>query len=181
MFYCNIYCIGTNQPKQHLPLNLISTTNQQKVSQNLPIKQQIPFKLASRLSAGGAESPKPGAGGPQQILPLKLSQDEKIRRTSTSGYQRLSENSFSPPSEETVRINLIVNFHVFLIILILDAYNTFSHKNRLQPSHDAAIAAIVGRFQSVPKSQRCQSYSYQYLPEIPRKIQSARRTTAVPG
>lgn len=106
---------GTNQPKQHLPLNLISTTNQQKVSQNLPIKQQIPFKLASRLSSGGAESPKPGAGGPQQILPLKLSQDEKIRRTSTSGYQRLSENSFSPPSEETVRINLIVNVPVFLL------------------------------------------------------------------
>ncbi|ERL91348.1 hypothetical protein D910_08680, partial [Dendroctonus ponderosae] len=94
---------GSNVPKQHLPLNLISTTNQQKVShtQNLPIKQQIPLKLASRLSSGATESPKPGQGGPQQILPLKLSQDEKIRRTSTSGYQRLSENSFSPPSEET--------------------------------------------------------------------------------
>ncbi|KAH1000684.1 hypothetical protein HUJ04_012983 [Dendroctonus ponderosae] len=93
----------SNVPKQHLPLNLISTTNQQKVShtQNLPIKQQIPLKLASRLSSGATESPKPGQGGPQQILPLKLSQDEKIRRTSTSGYQRLSENSFSPPSEET--------------------------------------------------------------------------------
>ncbi|CAH1126288.1 unnamed protein product [Ceutorhynchus assimilis] len=93
---------GTNVPKQHLPLNLISTTNQQKVSQNLPIKQQLPLKLASRLSSGGADSPKPLiSGGPQQMLPLKLSQDEKIRRTSTSGYQRLSENSFSPPSEET--------------------------------------------------------------------------------
>lgn len=118
---------------------------------------------------------------PSKFYRWSWAKTKKIRRMSTSGYQRLSENSFSPPSEETVRINLIVNFHVFLIILILDAYNTFSHKNRLQPSHDAAIAAIVGRFQSVPKSQRCQSYSYQYLPEIPRKIQSARRTTAVPG
>ncbi|XP_050311680.1 rho guanine nucleotide exchange factor 18 isoform X2 [Anthonomus grandis grandis] len=87
--------------KQHLPINLISTTNQQKVSTNLPIKQQIPLKLASRLSCG-TDSPKSqGPAGPHQILPLKLSQDEKIRRTSTSGYQRLSENSFSPPSEET--------------------------------------------------------------------------------
>lgn len=92
--------LGGSQPKQHLPLNLISTTNQQKVSQNLPIKQQIPLKLASRLSSGGSETPR--QGGPQQILPLKLSQDERIRRTSNSGYQRLSENSFSPPSEETV-------------------------------------------------------------------------------
>ncbi|KAL1501089.1 hypothetical protein ABEB36_006480 [Hypothenemus hampei] len=96
---------SSNPTKQQLPLNLISTTNQQKVShhsQNLPIKQQIPLKLASRFSTGGPESPKQvTTSGPQQILPLKLSQDEKIRRTSTSGYQRLSENSFSPPSEET--------------------------------------------------------------------------------
>lgn len=92
--------LGGSQPKQHLPLNLISTTNQQKVSQNLPIKQQIPLKLASRLSSGGSETPR--QGGPQQILPLKLSQDERIRRTSNSGYQRLSENSFSPPSDESV-------------------------------------------------------------------------------
>ncbi|XP_066155730.1 rho guanine nucleotide exchange factor 18 isoform X2 [Euwallacea fornicatus] len=104
------WCKGTNQPKQHLPLNLISATNQQKVSQNLPIKQQIPLKLVSRLSTGsGADSPK--QTGPQQILPLKLSQDEKIRRTSTSGYQRLSENSFSPPSEENTPTTTVAPVH----------------------------------------------------------------------
>ncbi|XP_076268316.1 rho guanine nucleotide exchange factor 18 cysts isoform X3 [Rhynchophorus ferrugineus] len=91
----------SNTQSKQLPLNLISATNQQKVSQNLPVKQQIPLKLASRLSTGGSESKLMSSGGPQQILPLKLSQDEKIRRTSTAGYQRLSENSFSPPSEES--------------------------------------------------------------------------------
>ncbi|VEN48664.1 unnamed protein product [Callosobruchus maculatus] len=89
---------STTTQKAHLPLNLISATNQQKVQQNVPIKQQIPLKLASRLSSGEAAKP----AGPQQMLPLKLSQDEKARRTSTSGYQRLaSDNSFSPPSGET--------------------------------------------------------------------------------
>ncbi|CAH1109775.1 unnamed protein product [Psylliodes chrysocephalus] len=90
---------GNAQVKQQLPLNLISATNQQKVSQNVHIKQQIPFKLASKLSG---EVSKTGMGGVQQMLPLKLSQDEKVRRTSTSGYQRLgSDNSFSPPSGDT--------------------------------------------------------------------------------
>ncbi|XP_074037306.1 rho guanine nucleotide exchange factor 18 cysts isoform X3 [Leptinotarsa decemlineata] len=86
--------------KSQLPINLISATNQQKVSQNVLIKQQIPFKLASRLSSDALKS---GTGSTiQQMLPLKLSQDEKVRRTSTSGYQRLgSDNSFSPPSGET--------------------------------------------------------------------------------
>lgn len=66
----------------------------------MSIKQQIPLKLASRLSSEGS---KTNLGGPQQMIPLKLSQDEKIRRSSTSGYQRLgSDNSFSPPSGETV-------------------------------------------------------------------------------
>lgn len=102
---------GGAQIKQHLPLNLISTTNQQKVSQNLPIKQQIPLKLVSRLSSSGTTAANSNSAnvannnsnsGPQQMLPLKLSQDEKVRRTSTSGYQRLgSDNSFSPPSGET--------------------------------------------------------------------------------
>lgn len=91
--------------KSQLPINLISTTNQQKVSQNLPIKQQIPLKLVSRLSSGSSNSSSSGAtqsssssSAPQQMLPLKLSQDEKTRRSS-SGYQRLSSESFSPPSE----------------------------------------------------------------------------------
>lgn len=98
----------STQPKSQLPINLISTTNQQKVSQNIPIKQQIPLKLASRLSASGGGggnnslSNMSSNSGPQQMLPLKLSQDEKVRRTSTSGYQRLGSDSFSPPSGETV-------------------------------------------------------------------------------
>ncbi|XP_018579324.1 rho guanine nucleotide exchange factor 18 isoform X1 [Anoplophora glabripennis] len=97
------------QTKSQLPLNLISATNQQKVSQNVSIKQQIPLKLASRLSSGSSgEGQKGGSGGPQQMLPLKLSQDEKIRRTSTSGYQRLgSDNSFSPPSGDTTPTSLM--------------------------------------------------------------------------
>ncbi|CAG9862692.1 unnamed protein product [Phyllotreta striolata] len=91
---------GGSQVKQQLPLNLISATNEQKVSQNVHIRQQIPLKLVSKLTGDAA---KAGAGGGvQQMLPLKLSQDEKVRRTSTSGYQRLgSDNSFSPPSGDT--------------------------------------------------------------------------------
>ncbi|XP_056645208.1 rho guanine nucleotide exchange factor 18 isoform X6 [Diorhabda sublineata] len=90
---------GNSQIKPQLPLNLISATNQQKVSQNVHIKQQIPLKLASKLSGDFSKS---SLGSVQQMLPLKLSQDEKVRRTSTSGYQRLgSDNSFSPPSGET--------------------------------------------------------------------------------
>lgn len=94
--------------KSQLPQHLISATNQQKVSQNnVHVKQQLPLKLASRLGsgspsttpAGTAPSPLPG---PQQMLPLKLSQDEKVRRTSSSGYQRLGSGSRSPTSGESV-------------------------------------------------------------------------------
>lgn len=96
------------QLKSQLPLNLLSTTNQQKASQNMLIKQQIPLKLASRLSASGGggsfSASNMSSSGPQQMLPLKLSQDEKVRRTSTAGYQRLGSDSFSPPSGETVAI-----------------------------------------------------------------------------
>lgn len=93
--------IAGTLPKSELPLNLISTTNQQKVAKNNPVKQQIPLKLASRLSSTGPSGSS--VGGPQQVLPLKLSQEEKIRRTST-GYQRLGSDSFSPPSGETVSL-----------------------------------------------------------------------------
>ncbi|XP_022911930.1 rho guanine nucleotide exchange factor 18 isoform X3 [Onthophagus taurus] len=89
---------STSSSKSQLPINLISTTNQQKVSQ-VPIKQQIPLKLASRLSTGSTSS-SASSIGPQQMLPLKLSQEEKVRRTS-SGYQRLGSDSFSPTSGET--------------------------------------------------------------------------------
>lgn len=98
------------KPSQQLPLNLISATNQQKVSQ-LPVKQQIPFKLA-RLSSGGAGGGSVPLGGgqanppigSQQMLPLKLSQEERVQRRTSTGYQRLGESrgdSFSPPSGDT--------------------------------------------------------------------------------
>lgn len=115
IFFCSplpfSWCIAGSMSK--LPLNLISTTNQQKVTQ--PVKQQIPLKLASRLSSGAmsttnvVSSAVAGGGGTQQMLPLKLSQDEKVRRTSTSGYQRLGSDSFSPPSGDTVRTGLPFN------------------------------------------------------------------------
>ncbi|XP_044739376.1 rho guanine nucleotide exchange factor 18 isoform X3 [Chrysoperla carnea] len=95
--------------KSTLPLNLISATNQVKVSQSLPIKQQLPLKLASKLSSNSSSTQLSSAtshtsatasSGPQQMLPLKLSQEEKSRRSSSSGgYQRLSSGSFSPPSD----------------------------------------------------------------------------------
>lgn len=106
--------------KSQLPINLISTTNQQKVSQILEIRQTLPMKLVSKLSSGSSGSSSnssnnnsgqvscssssgSNSGGPQQIFPMKLSQDEsKPRRSSSSGYQRLSSDSFSPPSSEAV-------------------------------------------------------------------------------
>lgn len=96
-----------------MPINLISTTNQQKVSQ-VPIKQQIPLKLASRLTSGNNSMNNNNVSPSstqqiQQMLPLKLSQEEKVRRTST-GYQRLGSDSLSPTSGETVRRNAFVNF-----------------------------------------------------------------------
>lgn len=104
---------GTSS-KSTLPLNLISATNQPK-AQNIPIKQQLPLKLASRLSSsGGSSTPSPISTGttptglqsqcaPQQMLPLRL-QEEKTRRSSggTGGYQRLGSGSFSPPNSEAV-------------------------------------------------------------------------------
>lgn len=108
------FCSAAVNSKSTLPLNLISATNQQKVAQNMPIKQQLPLKLATRLSSsGGSSTPSPASTGntptgqgqlaPQQVLPLKLSQqEEKVRRGSGSsgGYQRLGSGSFSPPSTE---------------------------------------------------------------------------------
>lgn len=92
---------------------MISATNQQKVSQNVQVKQQLPLKLASRLSSGSLSSNastatvSSSASAPQQMLPLKLSQDEKVRRTSTTGYQRLGSGSRSPTSGESVSTFLI--------------------------------------------------------------------------
>ncbi|XP_023704810.1 rho guanine nucleotide exchange factor 18 isoform X4 [Cryptotermes secundus] len=73
--------------KSTLPLNLISATNQQKVAPNVQVKQQLPLKLATKLSSSVT-------GGMQQMLPLKLSQGSDSRRSSGSGtgYQRLGSS-----------------------------------------------------------------------------------------
>lgn len=77
---------GSN--KSTLPLNLISATNQQKVAPNVQVKQQLPLKLATKLSSSMT-------GGMQQMLPLKLSQGSDSRQSggSGTGYQRLSSSS----------------------------------------------------------------------------------------
>jgi A-kinase anchor protein 13 len=73
--------------KSTLPLNLISATTQQKVATNVQVKQQLPLKLATKLSCSAS-------GGMQQMLPLKLSQGSDSRRSSGSGsgYQRLGSS-----------------------------------------------------------------------------------------
>jgi A-kinase anchor protein 13 len=70
-----------------LPLNLISATTQQKAATNVQVKQQLPLKLATKLSSSVS-------GGVQQMLPLKLSQGSDSRRSSGSGsgYQRLGSS-----------------------------------------------------------------------------------------
>ncbi|KAK9496508.1 hypothetical protein O3M35_013205 [Rhynocoris fuscipes] len=88
---------------QTLPLNLISTTNQQKVaSSNVQVRQQLPLKLA--VKAGSANSTASintsnNSSSPQQMLPLKLCEGSGETRKS-SGYQRLTSASAgiqSPP------------------------------------------------------------------------------------
>ncbi|XP_024082157.1 rho guanine nucleotide exchange factor 18 isoform X3 [Cimex lectularius] len=78
-----------------LPLNLISATNQQKVASNVQIKQQLPLKLATKLSGNSAPNT---ANAPQQMLPLKL-REAAGEGKKTTGYQRLS--SCSPPQLPT--------------------------------------------------------------------------------
>lgn len=89
------------QTGNKLPMNLISATNQVKVSTALPVKQQLPLKLASKLSSAPVSTQVSPSNLPQQMLPLRLSQqEEKIARRSSSsgGYQRLGSGSFSPPN-----------------------------------------------------------------------------------
>lgn len=81
-----------------LPLNLISATNQQKVLPNVQIRQQLPLKLATRLGSG---SPTSG-GGPQQMLPLKLSSTTGCSGGS-GGYQRLASPPEAPPPPSHTR------------------------------------------------------------------------------
>lgn len=63
----------------------------------MQIKQQLPLKLATKL--GGSGSNSGASSGPQQMLPLKLSQGASTTDPKkSSGYQRLST---TPPQLPT--------------------------------------------------------------------------------
>lgn len=90
---------------QTLPLNLISTTNQQKVaSSNVQVRQQLPLKLAVKPgSASGSSCSNTNNSTtpvPQQMLPLKLCEGSGEPRKSV-GYQRLTSGGQSPPQAPT--------------------------------------------------------------------------------
>ena len=117
-----------------LPMNLISAKNEQKavvaLATTLPIKQQLPMKLAKlgaatgptgHGGAGGSTSSGPcGAHGSvsaalssptsgglvQQLLPLRLSESLEYKRSSpkvsTDSFKpKLSSSSFSPPASKS--------------------------------------------------------------------------------
>ncbi|XP_045031309.1 rho guanine nucleotide exchange factor 28 isoform X5 [Daphnia magna] len=118
-----------------LPMNLISAKNEQKavvaLANTLPIKQQLPMKLAklgaAMASAGHASgtagsanngstsnhSPHANAASPsgaslvQQLLPLRLSESLEHKRAaskipSTDPFKpKLSSSSFSPPASKS--------------------------------------------------------------------------------
>lgn len=152
-------------------MNLISTTNQQKVS--VPIKQQIPFKLSSRFSVGGNSTVSSPPG--HQMLPLKLCQDEKVRRSST-GYQRLGSDSFSPPSGETVIKATFLFLFAPLIIIIKLQTPTTTHSHirtgsspammQASPPHSSGTTATssTNYAASGPKATRTNTY-----PKLPDK------------
>merc|ERR1719219_1904657 len=97
--------------------HLFSTTNESKGDKG-EVKQQIPYTLA-KLSLAGSKSREkkscsklgerpsisapiitsahPQPGGPQQMLPFKLSETERDRKNSSpkTGYQKLSSSSFA--------------------------------------------------------------------------------------
>lgn len=116
-----------------LPMNLISAKNEQKavvaLATTLPIKQQLPMKLAKLGAAtgpaghapvgassstgvlssshglGSVASPTSG-GLVQQLLPLRLSESLEHKRaspkvTTDSFKPKLSSSSFSPPASKS--------------------------------------------------------------------------------
>lgn len=115
-----------------LPMNLISAKNEQKAvvaATTLPIKQQLPMKLAKLGAASGstghgavgittsnpvgsATSHGLGSASPtsgslvQQLLPLRLSESLEHKRSSpkvpTDAFKpKLSSSSFSPPASKS--------------------------------------------------------------------------------
>ncbi|XP_073999272.1 rho guanine nucleotide exchange factor 18 cysts isoform X5 [Rhodnius prolixus] len=89
---------------QTLPLNLISTTNQQKVaSSNVQVRQQLPLKLAVKpgsASVSNSCNTNSSTPIPQQMLPLKLCEGSGEPKKSV-GYQRLTSGGQSPPQAPT--------------------------------------------------------------------------------
>ena len=106
-----------------LNINLLSAKNQQKAP--VPIKQQLPMKLAKLASSGGGAtsagasissgtqsvqttsvSSPTGGGLVQQLLPLRLSESLEHKKsglkvTSTEPFKpKLSSSSFSPPASK---------------------------------------------------------------------------------
>ncbi|KAI9556440.1 hypothetical protein GHT06_016228 [Daphnia sinensis] len=118
-----------------LPMNLISAKNEQKavvaLANTLPIKQQLPMKLAKLGAAMGSTGHGSGTGGSanngntsnhsphasvaspsggslvQQLLPLRLSESLEHKRAaskvpSTDPFKpKLSSSSFSPPASKS--------------------------------------------------------------------------------
>ena len=116
-------------------MNLISAKNEQKavvaLATTLPIKQQLPMKLAKLGAATGPTGHGSGAGGStssgpsgahgsvsaalssptsgglvQQLLPLRLSESLEYKRSSpkvsTDSFKpKLSSSSFSPPASKS--------------------------------------------------------------------------------
>lgn len=107
-----------------LNINLLSAKNQQKAP--VPIKQQLPMKLAKLASSGGGAvgagtssssgttsvqttsvSSPTGGGLVQQLLPLRLSESlgehkkSGLKVTSSEPFKpKLSSSSFSPPASK---------------------------------------------------------------------------------
>lgn len=102
-----------------LPMNLLSAKNEQKaaavMSANVPIRQQLPMKLAKLGNSLGASSTNISSPSNnsivQQLLPLRLSENLEQKRSPKAGeYSRmpnegskpkLSSNSFSPPASKS--------------------------------------------------------------------------------
>ncbi|BES90247.1 RHO guanyl-nucleotide exchange factor [Nesidiocoris tenuis] len=74
----------TNGKVASLPLNLISATNQQKVSPGVQVRQQLPLKLASKLGGSCGSSPASPSSSLQQLLPLKLREDASEAKKPTA-------------------------------------------------------------------------------------------------
>ncbi|GLH14223.1 uncharacterized protein GBIM_18605 [Gryllus bimaculatus] len=162
--------------KSSLPLNLISATNQQKVAQGVKIKQQLPFKLATKLGESSGSNPMSNTGstssnnassvhnssgsnsggGVQQILPFKLSQSTESRRSGggSGGYMRLGSGSFSPPSNTPQTEEHVAPSHT----------RTGSSPAMMQNTAPSGSDSM-GRVSSVQRNKADRTNTYPKLPD----------------